>query len=156
MTTVSALLSLPFPQHKHFCFPFFLTEMPGTDSPVLFSTEVGLTAAKRMSLAGDEDAWAGAVLGLVPKAASSQISSKQESDCLGWRAAGYDHDEVSWRSSCLCCAFFLWQMFSANQNLCRYERHSLSCPCFPAHLCITCSGEVRVRPLTLRAPTLNT
>lgn len=48
--------------------------MPGTDSLVLFSAEVELTTEQLLSLAGDVDAEAGAVLGLVPKAAPSQPS----------------------------------------------------------------------------------
>lgn len=41
-----------------FCFPFFLNEMPGTDSLVLFSAEEELTADQHTSLTGDADAWA--------------------------------------------------------------------------------------------------
>lgn len=95
-----------FLQHKHFCFPFFLNKMPGTDSLLLFSAEVELTAEQRTSLAGGADAWAGALPGLVPKAASSQPSGEQESDCLDRGTAGYDHAEASGKSSFLCSTFF--------------------------------------------------
>lgn len=49
--------------------------MPGTGSLVLSSAEVELTTEQLPSLTGDVDTEAGAVLGLVPKAASSQPSS---------------------------------------------------------------------------------
>lgn len=98
-------LSLLLLRHEHFWFPFFLNKMPGTDSLVLFWAEVELTTEQRTPLAGDADAWAGALLGLVPEAASSQPSGKQESGCLGWGAAGYDHAEASGKSSFLCSTF---------------------------------------------------
>lgn len=49
--------------------------MPGAGSLVLFSAEVELTTEQLLSLAGDVDTESGAMLGLMPKAASSQLSS---------------------------------------------------------------------------------
>lgn len=49
--------------------------MPGTGSVILFSAEVELTTEQLPSLGGDVDTEAVAIIGFVPKAASSQPSS---------------------------------------------------------------------------------
>lgn len=102
-TRVGLSLTSAFHIHstRSFVFSFFLNKMPGTDKLVFLSAGIELTAEPHVFHCGCRHmSWSR--LGPVPKAASRQSSSNQESECLGSGAAGYDHAEACRRPSFLC------------------------------------------------------
>lgn len=127
---------------------FFRSKMPGTDSLVLFSAEVELAAGQRTSLGGDAGARAGAVLGLVPKAAASQPSGKREQldmitpkplqDSASYAAPFFPAKSSVLTEICVDIKDIHWYLL-----------------CFPVYLCIPRSSDAQVRPWKYRELRLN-